>query len=97
MRMAVSGLSFMILSMLLIGCATKEDIDGLRRNQRKLKKNQERILAKLDQIAKRAGKPGQKQPGQPDPKAVYSFPIGNSAIKGNKDALVTIVEVSDFQ
>ncbi len=97
MRMAVSGFSCLILSLLLAGCATKEDVDGLKRNQRKLKKNQERILAKLDQIAKRAGQPSKKQPGQPDPNTVYSFPIGNSAIKGNKDALVTIVEVSDFQ
>ncbi len=97
MRAAIRGFSFLVLSLFLVGCVSKEDIDRLKRNQQKLKKNQERILAKLDQIAKRAGQPSRQQPKGPDPNAVYSFPVGSSAIKGNKDAWVTIVEVSDFQ
>lgn len=34
---------------------------------------------------------------RPDPKAVYKVPVGKSAVKGKKDALITIVEFSDFQ
>jgi protein-disulfide isomerase len=42
-------------------------------------------------------KPAAK-PGQPDPKAVYKVPLkGNEPQKGPDDALVTIVEVSDFE
>jgi protein-disulfide isomerase len=34
---------------------------------------------------------------QPDPAAVYRVPVGDSPVKGPNDALVTIVEVSEFQ
>jgi len=37
------------------------------------------------------------KPRQPDPKAVYKVPVGKSAAKGPADALVTIVEFSEFQ
>ena len=40
----------------------------------------------------------QQRPGQPDPKAVYKVPVtGNEPQKGPSDALVTIVEFSDFE
>ncbi|MBW1907344.1 MAG: thioredoxin domain-containing protein [Deltaproteobacteria bacterium] len=45
-----------------------------------------------------AAKPKAAKPGQPDPKAVYKVPLkGNEPQKGPDDALVTIVEISDFE
>ncbi|MCB9707326.1 MAG: thioredoxin domain-containing protein [Myxococcales bacterium] len=38
-----------------------------------------------------------QRPGQPDPSVAYKVPVGNSPIKGPNDALVTIIEVSEFQ
>jgi protein-disulfide isomerase len=43
-------------------------------------------------------RPAAAKPGQPDPKAVYKVPLkGNEPQKGPDDALVTIVEISDFE
>ncbi len=45
-----------------------------------------------------APKPQPPKAGQPDPKAVYKVPLkGNEPQKGADDALVTIVEISDFE
>jgi protein-disulfide isomerase len=41
--------------------------------------------------------PPPPSPGQPAPGAVYRAEIGNAPVKGAKDALVTIVQYSDFQ
>src|SRR5438876_8952995 len=39
----------------------------------------------------------QQRPGAPRPNAVYSAGVGNAPVSGAKDALVTIVQFSDFQ
>jgi protein-disulfide isomerase len=45
-----------------------------------------------------APKPEAPKAGQPDPKAVYKVPLkGDEPQKGPSDALVTIVEISDFE
>ncbi len=41
--------------------------------------------------------PPPPQPGAPDPNAVYRAEVKGAPVKGAKDALVTIVEFSDFQ
>ena len=51
-----------------------------------------------DGLTKAAAPKPQPRPGQPDPKAVYKVPLkGNEPQKGPSDALVTIVEISDFE
>jgi len=80
----------------LLGCgATPQDVD-------ELKKNQKDILAKLDALTgevKKVQTAGARPPGpaQPDPNKVYALNVGNSPIKGPKEAPVTIVEFSDYQ
>jgi len=76
-----------------ISCVSRADFD-------EIKSTQKTILSKLDAIAKRpaAAAPARaKRPRGPDPKKVYAFPVGKAHAKGPKDALVTIIEVSDFQ
>jgi protein-disulfide isomerase len=52
----------------------------------------------LTKAAEAKPKPAAERPGQPDPKAVYKVPLkGNEPQKGADDALVTIVEISDFE
>src|SRR5262249_14182594 len=48
-----------------------------------------------DGLTKAAAPP--PQPGQPDPNTVYKAEVGNSPIRGAKNAKVTIVLWSDFQ
>ena len=72
-------------------------------------KKLDRILLRLDEVEKKAGKaaaaapaaparptPPQARPGRPDPTKTYAIPAMGTR-KGPKDALVTIVEVSDYQ
>lgn len=65
----------------------------------------DKLLSKIDALegevkkAAKAGadKPARKQAGRPDPDATYKVEVGEANSKGPKDALVTIVEWSDFQ
>lgn len=83
-----------VVGLVFTGCVDPNDI-------KEIKKNQAQILEKLDEVAKKrpsaAPQPRRPKPRRPDPSKVYSFDVGDSPIKGPKDAWVTIVEVSDFQ
>ena len=92
MKWVLSRLPLILLGVFAFGCASKADLD-------EIKSTQKEILSKLDVIAKRpAAAPAKPQrPRGPDPKKTYAFPVEKSPVKGPKDALVTIIEVSDFQ
>jgi protein-disulfide isomerase len=66
-----------------------------------VKKEQMYATLTKDGLTKAAAPEAQKpgaQPGQPDPNAVYKVPLtGDEPQKGPDDALVTIVEFSDFE
>jgi len=53
--------------------------------------------ALTEKSADKAAAAPQQARRQPDPKAVYKVPVGDAPVKGPADALVTIVEFSDFQ
>lgn len=74
-------------------CVTRGEIE-------EIKKNQEKILAKLDTMSRTGLAQQQQQPQRPrgpDPAKVYAFPVDQSPVKGSEDAWVTMVIVSDFQ
>jgi len=82
----------------------KEVIDDEIKRAEKLVKSgvaKSRIYATLtkDGLSKAKAKEADKKRAQkqPDPNAVYKVPVGKSYSKGPSDALVTIVEFSDFQ
>lgn len=67
-----------------------------------LEENQKNILALLGRIPREAaprpaGPTARPMPPQEDPNKVYDIIIGESPVKGAKDAKVTIVEFSDYQ
>jgi protein-disulfide isomerase len=66
-----------------------------------VKKGQKDILAKLESLetSVKQIRSAPAAPGRPqvDPNKVYNIPIGDSGVKGPKDAKVSIVEFSDFQ
>ena len=82
-----------VLSLFLLsGCVDKKQMDRIEQNQTD-------ILAKLKVVEEKIGKVPAAAPKRPtiDYNKVHNLPIGSSAIKGNKDAKISIVEFSDFQ
>ena len=91
MRSAPHRLPLMLLALGVASCVSRAEIE-------EIKKNQKDILAAIEKVGKGGGaRQPPRRPSGPDPAKTYSFPIGESAAKGPKDAWVTIVEVSDFQ
>jgi protein-disulfide isomerase len=85
--------AILALALAAPGCAQKSDIDAVQTTQKE-------ILAKLEKlekdIAAKPAAPAAQRP-QADPNKVYEIPVANSAVRGPKDAPVTIVMFSDFQ
>ena len=93
MKSVMSRLPLILVALFAISCTSRADLD-------EIKATQKQILTKLEAIAKRpaaVAKAAPKRPRGPDPKKTYAFPVGKSPSQGPKDALVTVIEVSDFQ
>ncbi len=95
----MSRLKYFVISILFVlpflagGCVDTKKLDNIEATQQE-------ILAKLDKIEeeqKNMSKAFQPRKPTVDYNKVHNFPIGTSAVKGNKNAPVTIVEFSDFQ
>ena len=82
------------LALAASGCAQKSDIEAVQTTQKE-------ILAKLEKIEKdiaaRPAAPAAAQRPPVDPNKVYEIPLANSAVRGPKNAPVTITMFSDFQ
>jgi len=88
------------LALVISGCAQKSDVEAVQVTQKE-------ILAKLEKMEKdqatlltkvQAGAPAAAAARpQVDPNKVYEIPVGNSSVRGPKNAPVTIVMFSDFQ
>ena len=87
-------IALLALATAAAGCAQKSDIEAVQTTQKE-------ILAKLEKIEKdiaaRPAAPAAAQRPQVDPNKVYEIPVANSAVRGPKNAPVTITMFSDFQ
>jgi protein-disulfide isomerase len=91
MRLVTVGLSIGALALLTTSCVSRSEIEEIKANQQK-------ILEKLDKVGRAA--PAQQpaaRPQGPDASKTYAVPVGDAAVKGNKNALVTVIAWSDFQ
>jgi protein-disulfide isomerase len=87
-------LTLVIVSLLLAGCVDKEKIDSIDQTLMDMHDTLKNIETKLDKLPKTAAAP---QRPTIDYNKVHNMPVGTSAIKGNKNAPITVVEFSDFQ
>jgi protein-disulfide isomerase len=98
MRMRTIGIAALTLALAAPGCAQKSDVEAVQTTQKeilakleKIEKDQATLLAKVN-----APNPAAARPAV-DPNKVYEIPIADSAVRGPKDAPVTITMFSDFQ
>lgn len=92
-RTTTAVLALLMIPLMLAGCVDKKKID-------EMEKTQKEILAKLESIeANQKEMMKAFRPRRPviDYNKVYKLPVGQSKIRGNPQAPVTIVEFSDFQ
>jgi len=97
MRIRTIGTAALALALVAPGCASKSDVDAVQATQKE-------ILAKLEKIDKdqasllaKVNAPAAAARPQVDPNKVYDIPVDQTAIRGPKDAPVTITMFSDFQ
>ena len=98
MRIRTISTAALVVALALPGCAQKSDIEAVQTSQKeilakleKIEKDQATLLAKVNAPAAAGQRP------QVDPNKVYEIPVADSAVRGPKDAPVTVVMFSDFQ
>jgi protein-disulfide isomerase len=87
-------LVLLMVPILLAGCVDKEKIDSIDQTLMDMHDTLKNIETKLDKLPQTAAAP---QRPTIDYNKVHNMPVGTSAIKGNKNAPITVVEFSDFQ
>lgn len=108
MKLKIPGLSGLGAAALVlaVGCQGSGAFAQLQEKLTKLEENQTQILDKLSALESKVGSGGgapakpdaqRPRPGRPDPSATYKVAVGDAQTKGPDDALVTIIEWSDFQ
>jgi protein-disulfide isomerase len=96
------------LALSLSACQGSNSFAQLQETLAKIDQKQDNILSRIDTLEEKIGnapaaappgkaKPAGPQPGRPDPKATYKVDVDDAVTKGSPEALVTIVEWSDFQ
>ncbi len=93
-KVSLIVLVLLFIPLLLTGCVDKKKIDEIAETQKEILATLKSMEGKIGNLPKAAA-----QPSRPtiDYNKVHNLPVGSSAIKGNKNAPVTIVEFSDFQ
>ncbi len=98
MRIRTIGTAALALALAAPGCAQKSDVEAIQATQKdilakveKIEKDQATLIAKIN-----APNPAAARPAV-DPNKVYEIPVADSAVRGPKDAPVTITMFSDFQ
>lgn len=94
-RRSLIVIALLVITGLLAGCTNDKRLSELENTQKE-------ILTKLTAIQENQEKTlkffqPKKRPPQEDFSKVHDIPVGNSPVKGNMSAPVTIVEFSDFQ
>ena len=110
MKRSLKYFTLLTSSLLLISCF-EADTASLEKAISKVQDNQKIILQKIESLekgqqglrknlaSKSNTKTDPKKDNRPkaDPNKVYNVAVGNSVIKGNPNAKVTITEWMDFQ
>lgn len=98
MRIRTIGTAALAVALVAPGCAQKSDIEAVQTTQKeilakleKMEKDQATLIAKVNAPAAAA------RPAAADPNKVYEIPVADSAVRGSKDAPVTVTMFSDFQ
>ena len=107
MKRGIKYFTLLASSLLLISCF-EADTASLEKAISKVQDNQKIILQKIESLEK--GQQGlrknlasnakadpKKERPKADPNKVYNVAVGNSVVKGNPNAKVTITEWMDFQ
>ena len=109
MHRSIKYFTLLTSSLLLISCF-EADTANLEKAISKVQDNQKIILQKIESLEKgqqglkknlannaKAPSKNNKQQPKADPNKVYNVAVGNSFVKGNKNAKVTITYWTDFQ